>query len=139
MSSILLQKMRTSCCIFKDMTGKMKAMVAERLKDRKASNAEIIKRAGYKVNGIQTASQIYLENMKKPEIASKLQNVVDEMEDVLTTTVRRYKSSNDVREVTLANDNAKWIHDKVHGKATQHVEQHSTSVNLNLSLNDIAE
>jgi hypothetical protein len=121
------------------MTGKMKAMVAERLKDRKASNAEIIKRAGYKVNGVQVASQIYLENMNKPEIASKLANVADEMETVLTTTVRRYKDSDDVREVTLANDNAKWIHDKVHGKATQRIESSSTSVNLNLSLNQVAE
>lgn len=118
-------------------------MIAERLKDPKASNAEIIKRAGYNISGrgnkaTNTASQIYLENMRNPEIASKLANVVDEMETVLTTTVRRYKDSEDIREVELANDNAKWIHDKVHGKATQRVESHSTSVNLNLSLNDIA-
>jgi hypothetical protein len=126
------------------MTGKQQAMVVERLKDPKASNAEVIKRAGYNIKGVgnkatNTASQIYLENMRVPEIASKLKNVADEMEDTLITTVRRYKNSDDIREVTLASDNARWIHDKVHGKATQRVETHSTSVNLNLSLQDISE
>lgn len=126
------------------MTGKQQAMITERLKDPKATNAEIIKRAGYNVRGegetvTRTASQIYYENLKKPEIASKLHDVSDEMEDTLITTVRRYKKSEDVREVTLANDNAKWIHDKIHGKATQRVESQSTVVTLNLSLDDIAE
>jgi hypothetical protein len=114
-------------------------MIDERIKDPKASNAEIIERAGYGAKNNHTRAQQYLENMKKPEIASKLNDVVDEMETVLTTTVRRYKNSDDVREVILANDNAKWIHDKVHGKATQRIESHSTSVNLNLSLQDISE
>lgn len=126
------------------MTGKQKAMIVERLKDRKASNAEIIRRAGYNVRGegnkaTNVRSQIYLENMRRPEIASKLNDVADEMETVVVNTVRRYKDSNDVREVILANDNAKWIHDKVHGKATQRVESTSTSVNLNLTLSDISE
>lgn len=116
------------------MTGKQTAMVAERLKDPRAPNATIIKRAGYKVNGTQTASQIYLENMNKPEIAKRLSNVVDEMEDVITTTVRRYKDSEKLPEVILANDNAKWIHDKVEGKATQRIQAESTSVNINITL-----
>jgi phage terminase small subunit len=116
------------------MTGKQKAMITERLKDKTASNAEIIKRAGYRVNGVQTASQIYLENMKKPEIASKLNDVVEEMEEVLTTTVRRYRNSDKLPEVILANDNAKWIHDKVAGKATQRIEQTTTGVTLTIDL-----
>jgi len=121
------------------MTGKQRAMVTERLKDRTASNAEIIKRAGYNVTSVQSASQQYLENMKKPEIISKLNDVVEEMEEVLTTTVRRYKDSEKLPEVTLANENAKWIHDKVRGKATQKIEQTTTGVQLTIDLTSSLE
>jgi hypothetical protein len=121
------------------MTGKQKQMIVERLKDKTASNAEIIRRAGYRVNGIQSASQIYLENLKKPEIASKLNDVVEEMETVLTTTVRDYAKSDKQWERTLANENAKWIHDKVKGKATQKIEQSTTGVTLNIDLTGLGE
>lgn len=128
------------------MTGKQKAMIIERLKDTKASNWEIIKRSGYlkdrdysHTSTKNAAAQQYLENMRNPEIASKLDNVVDEMEDTLITTVRKFRNSDDVREVSLASDNAKWIHDKVHGKATQRVESHNTSVRLSLDLTDITD
>lgn len=116
------------------MTGKQKAMIVERIKDSKASNAEIIRRAGYKASTIQNASQQYLENMMKPEIAKKLNNVVDEMEDALITTVRRYKDSEKLPEVIEAMNNARWIHDKVHGKATMKIEQHTTGVTLTIDL-----
>lgn len=121
------------------MTGKQKAMIAERLKDSKASNAEIIKRAGYNVNTIQSASQQYLENMKKPEIASRLEPVVDEIEDALITTVREFKSSDKQWERTLAMDNAKWIHDKVKGKAVQQIESRSVGVTLTIDLTSALE
>lgn len=116
------------------MTGKQKAMIVERIKDSKASNAEIIRRAGYKASTIQNASQQYLENMMKPEIAKKLNNVVDEMEDALITTVRRYKDSEKLPEVIEAMNNARWIHDKVHGKATMKIQQSTTGVTLTIDL-----
>lgn len=116
------------------MTGKQQAMIAERLKDTKAHNWEIIQRAGYSTSSKQVMAQQYLENMKNPEIASKLNDVIDEMETVLTTTVRRYKDSDKLAEVTLANDNAKWIHDKVKGKATQKIEATSVSLQFGMDL-----
>ena len=121
------------------MTGKQKAMIAERLKDKTASNAEIIKRAGYSASTVYVASQQYLENMKKPEIASKLNDVVEEMETVLTDTVRRYKDSDKLAEVALANDNARWIHDKVRGRSTQKIEQTTTGVTLNIDLTGLGK
>lgn len=125
---------RASTVRYKHMTGKQKAMITERLKDPKASNAEIIKRAGYKVNGVQSASQIYLENLKKPEIASRLEPIVDEMEDTLITDVRKFRDSEKLGERQLANDTARWIHDKVRGKATQKIEQTTTGVTLTIDL-----
>ena len=114
-------------------------MIIERLKDPRASNAEIIKRAGYKAKDVHTASQQYVENMKKPEIASRLADVSDEMEDTLITTVRQFKSSEKIPERSLAVNTAMWVHDKIHGKATQRIESHNTSVKLSLSLKDISE
>ena len=121
------------------MTGKQKAMVVERLKDPKASNAEIIKRAGYRISGTgnkatNTASQIYLENMRNPEIASQLDNVVDEIETVLINTVRDYAKSEKLGQRILATDTAKWIHDKVRGKATQRTEVSTSTITLSIDL-----
>lgn len=116
------------------MTGKQQAMITERLKDKTASNAEIIKRAGYKVSSVQSASQIYLENLKKPEIASRLEPIVDEMEETLITDVRKFRDSEKLGERQLANDTARWIHDKVRGRATQKIEQTTTGVTLTIDL-----
>lgn len=116
------------------MTGKQHAMIEERLKDPKATNSEIIRRAGYKVNGTQTASQIYLENMNKPEIRSRLASVSDEVETAIISTVNRYKDSEKLPEVQEAMTNARWIHDKIHGKATQKIEQRTTGVTLTIDL-----
>jgi hypothetical protein len=119
------------------LTGKQQAMIVERLKDKTADNAEVIKRSGYKVSNDHTASQIYYENMKNPEIAQQLDNVVNEMEDTLITVVRRYRDSTELDEVKEATTNARWIHDKVKGKAKQTIDTTSTTVKLSLSLKDI--
>lgn len=130
------------------MTGKQRAMIEERLKDPKASNAEIIKRAGYDIRGegnkaTNTASQIYLENMRNPEIASILNDALEEAERGVLE-IASY-SKNFGREggkegasyAAVALSAYKDVQDRVKGKATQKIESTSTSVNLNLSLTDI--
>ena len=121
------------------LTGKQQAMIIERIKDPLAPNSEIIKRAGYKINGTgknatNTASQIYLENMRNPEIASRLVPVVDEIEDALITTVRRYQNSDKLDEVKEAMTNARWIHDKVKGKAVQQIQTTSNKLSIHIDL-----
>lgn len=116
------------------MTGKQRAMVEERLKDTKASNAEIVRRAGYGAKTIFSQSQQYLENMKKPEIASLLEPVVEEMEDTLIRDVRKFRDSEKLNERQLANDTARWIHDKVKGKSKQITEVQSSGVVLTIDL-----
>lgn len=118
----------------KQLTPKQEKMIVERLKDKTAPNYEIIKRAGYNAKTIHAQSQQYLENMNKPEIASRLEPVVDEIEEALITTVRRYKDSDKLPEVQEAMNNARWIHDKVKGKATQKIEQQSTKLVINIDL-----
>lgn len=121
------------------LTGKQRAMVIERLKDPKAYNHEIVSRAGYKTASKHTMAQQYVENMKKPEIRNLLAPVVNEVEEAIITTVRRYKNSNELEEVKEAMNNARWIHDKVRGKATQVIQSTSTVVNLNLDLTEVVE
>ncbi len=118
----------------KQLTPKQEKMIVERLKDKTAPNYEIIKRAGYNAKTIHAQSQQYLENMNKPEIASRLEPVVDEIEEALITTVRRYKDSDKLPEVQEAMNNARWIHDKVKGKATQKIEQQSIKLVISIDL-----
>ena len=123
-------------------------MVAERIKDPKASNAEIIKRAGYNIQGegnkaTNTASQIYLENMRNPEIASILDNHVEEAERGVLEIAEYSKdmgktfSKEGASYAAVALSAYKDVQDRVRGKPTQRVEQHSTTVTLGLSLSDL--
>ncbi len=128
-----------------DMTGKQRAMIEERLKDPKASNAEIIKRAGYNISGdgnkaTNTASQIYLENMRNPEIASILN---DHLEEAERGVLEIAEYSKDMGK-TFSKEGASYaavalaayrdVQDRIKGKPKQQMEVRSTSVNLNLSL-----
>ena len=121
------------------LTGKQQAMIIERLKDPTAPNSDIIKRAGYTAKSISAQSQQYIQNLKIPEIASRLEPVVDEIEEALITTVRRYKDSDKLPEVQEAMNNARWIHDKVKGKATQRTEVASTKLSINIDLTGSTE
>lgn len=132
------------------MTGKQKAMIEERLKDPKASNAEIIKRAGYNVRGegevaTRTASQIYYENLKKPEIASILHDHLLEAERGVLEIAEYSKdmgktfSKEGASYAAVALAAYRDVQDRVKGKPIQQIQQTSTSVNLNLSLQDIAK
>lgn len=118
----------------KKLTPKQEKMIAERLKDKTAPNYEIIRRAGYNAKTIHAQSQQYLENMNKPEIASRLAPVVDEIEEALITTVRRYQNSDKLDEVKEAMTNARWIHDKVKGKAVQQIQTTSNKLSIHIDL-----
>ena len=118
----------------KKLTGKQQSMITERLKDPKAPNSEIIRRAGYNAQSISAQSQQYIQNMKIPEIVSKLEPVVDEIEEALISTVRRYKNSDKLTEVQEAMTNARWIHDKVKGKAVQQIQSTSTKLVISIDL-----
>lgn len=120
-------------------------MVEERKKDLTASNAEIIKRAGYKAKDVHSASQQYLENLKKPEIASALEKYLNQAEEGVIEIAEYSKdmgktfSKEGASYAAVALSAYKDIQDRVKGKATQKIETTSTSVNLNLSLTDITQ
>ncbi len=82
----------------------------------------------------RTQEQIAHENMKKPEILMALGKANDTVESVLTTVVEEWGTSDDVKERTLAVNTAEWIHDKIHGKATQKIQQSTSVITLSLDL-----
>ena len=53
--------------------------------------------------------------------------------------VNDWKKEENSRKREIAMEQARFIHDKIHGKSTQRVVTHSTTVNLNLKLTDIAK
>ncbi len=81
-----------------------------------------------------TARTIAAQNLAKPSIVSALAAHNQLIENTLINTVNDYKESEKIPERSLAVDTAKYIHDKIHGKATQRVEQTTTGVTLTIDL-----
>lgn len=115
------------------LTRKQQAFVTHILENPKDSNTKAAQIAYPSVTQ-RSAEQIAYENLKKPEIIMALGKANNMVEQVLIQTVDQYKDSDKQWERTLANDNAKWIHDKLHGKAKQQIDVNSTSVTLNIDL-----
>lgn len=80
------------------------------------------------------ASSIAAENLTKPAIKMALGKANDLVESTLTTVVEEWGSSTDVQERSLAINTARYIHDKIHGKATQRTEVTSNVVSISLDL-----
>ncbi len=78
--------------------------------------------------------------LKKPEAQVYLQKHIEKAKE---TKVRILETSEkkpeDIRWATLADNVATDVLDREYGKATQRVEQHNTTVNLNLDLTSITD
>lgn len=121
----------------KPLTRKQQAFVDVLLSDKKISATQAAMET-YNAKDRMVARNIASENMAKPGIQSKLAMHSDMVESALVNTVKDWGGSDKPREREIALDSAKFIHDKVHGKATQRVEQTTTGVSLviNLTGND---
>ena len=111
------------------LTRKQKAF-ADFLKNNPKASATEAAAQTYNVSTRKSAEVIASENLGKPEIQAYLAKADDHSQMVILQSMY----SKDER---LAFDAARDVQDRLHGKATQRVEQHSTSVNLNLSLSDL--
>jgi phage terminase small subunit len=94
---------------------------------------------------LKTASVIATENLAKPSVMKYLELHAEHAEESVLEIAEYSKdmgktfSKEGASYASVALAGYKDILDRVHGKATQKVESHSTSVNLNLSLQDILE
>lgn len=116
------------------LTRKQEAFVKELIENPKQSATQAVMKT-YNVNNAKTASVVATENLAKPSIQSHLHNASDMVERVLEKTVEDWGNEENTQKRALAIDTAKYIHDKVHGKATQKVVTENSSVVINLSLN----
>ena len=124
------------------LTGKQKAFVKE-LIDNPKQNATQAAMKAYstpeKPIKHESARQLAYENLKKPQIISKLQNYTDLVESALVGTVEDWSKEDAPRKREIALDAAKFIHDKVHGRATQKVEMQSQQVVITIDMTKPAE
>lgn len=114
--------------IHKPLTRKQEAFVTELIKNPKMSATQAVKNT-YNVSTNHSAEVMASENLRKPEIISRLGDANNMIEQVLMDTVGEYGNSDKIQERSLAVDTSKWIHDKIHGKAVQK----SSSVNFNFT------
>jgi hypothetical protein len=81
-----------------------------------------------------TANAIAVENLQKPAIITELSKYNNLVENTLINTINDFKDSDKVNERSLATDTAKYVHDKIHGKATQKIDVQSTKVSIAIDL-----
>src|SRR5436853_231891 len=112
------------------LTRKQSAFVKHIIDNPKASATEAAKES-YNTNNSVTAGAIAYENLKKPQIIMALNNHNELIENTIINTINRYKDSDKLQEVQEATTNARWVHDKIHGKAKQQLDIQSTSVKIN--------
>ena len=122
------QSVKNRVGIHKPLTRKQEAFVTELIKNPKMSATQAIKNT-YNVSTNHSAEVMASENLRKPEIISRLGDANNMIEQVLMDTVGEYGNSDKIQERSLAVDTSKWIHDKIHGKAVQK----SSSVNFNFT------
>ncbi len=87
----------------------------------------------------RTASVIAHENLRKPNIVSKLAQYSDAVESAIMNTMMDWKDEDSARKREIAMDMAKYTHDKIHGKATQRVETRSEAVVISIDLTQAEE
>lgn len=109
------------------LTRKQRAFVNELKRNPKISGTQAAMKA-YNVKNEKVASVISSENLTKPSIISHLENYNELVEKTIANPILKYSNSDDIKELTLAVETSKWVHDKLHGKAVQ------KSVNLNASI-----
>lgn len=119
------------------LTRKQEAFVRELVENPKQSaTAAALKTYGKpdKPLNYQTANAIAVENLQKPAIQTELAKYTKQIEDTLYRAVVDWGDSDTPRKREIALDSAKFIHDKVHGKATQRVETKSEQVSININM-----
>lgn len=117
----------------KTLTRKQKAFVKHLVDNPKASGKAAATEA-YNTTTPHTAEVISSRLLRKDEIQTELAKYSGIVENSIITTINRYKDSTELDEVKEAMQNARWVHDKVHGRATQKVETTSRSVSINIDL-----
>lgn len=109
------------------LTRKQKAFVDVLIAEPKLSATKAVLKT-YNVNNAKTASVVATENLAKPSVLAHLSANSERAEAKIVELMSSAKKE----EVQL--QSAKDILDRVHGKATQRIEQTTTGVTLTIDL-----
>lgn len=115
------------------LTYKQKAFVKHIIDNPKASATEAAAQT-YNLISRDTARSVAAENLAKPSIVSALAAHNELIENTLLNTVNDYKEDTRLGFRTLAVDTAKYVHDKINGKAVQQIQTTNTSVVFSIDL-----
>lgn len=115
------------------LTPKQRVFV-QHLLDNPTASYTAAARVAYPNQTPATQYQQAHDNMKKPNIIMALGKANDIVESTLMNTVKEWGNHEKPRQREIAVDTAKYIHDKIHGKATQKVEQRTEAVTVNIDL-----
>lgn len=98
------------------LSRKQKKFINYWLKHPKASGTEAALVA-YNTSNRVVAASIAYENLKKPQIQAYLNSFTAIAEETILAVVRDWGESDDPRQRAIAVEAAKYLHDKVAGKA----------------------
>ena len=121
----------------KPLTKKQQAFVNYLIDNPKSSATQAVL-ATYGKEGkpvtYMSAGQIAHENLRKPEIVSAMSSYNELAESTIKRVMTDWGEDVTPRKRELALQAAYYTHDKIHGKATQRVEQTTTGVTLSIDL-----
>lgn len=126
----------------KPLTRKQTAFIKHLVDNPKAS-ATAAAKAAYNTTTSHSAEVVAHENMRKPEIQAELAKYESTAESTLVEVMDYSRqlgktgTTAGASYASTAGSLANSILDRLRGKATQRIEQHSTTVTLSLSLEDI--
>ena len=118
------------------LTNKQKAFVQELLTNPKATKTSAYLKAydvkpGTKLNSIHKQA---VDTYSNPKVISVLSGYNDIVEESLINVVKDWGREENTRKREIALNNAQYIHDKVHGKATQQIETKQSVVSISIDL-----
>ena len=115
------------------LTRKQAAFVKEIVDNPKRSATEAASKV-YDVANRDVARSMAAENLAKPSIIMALGEHSSLVESVLVGTVKDWGRDAAPRKREIALDAAKFVHDKIHGKATVKIQAQTEVVSININL-----
>ena len=119
------------------LTRKQEAFVRELVENPKQSATHAVMKTYGKPDkpiSYNTARSVASENLTKPAIQSKLIQYSDMVEQAIMQTIQDWKDHDKPRQREIAMNQAQFVHDKIHGKATQKIETRSEQVTISIDL-----
>lgn len=115
------------------LSPRQQTFVTELLSNKNTTLTAAAKKA-YQSNSDEVAAMTGSRLMSNDKIISALAMHNDLLEGTLLDTVTDWGHESNTRRREIAQNAAMYMHDKVHGKATQRIEQQSVSVDIAIDL-----